>query len=136
MSDNFTEQEVSKCKTLSWEEAVLWLKAQPDQNDLIKACFYDDPLQSAAERYYQSTEWLALRKVLPQVGRVLDIGSGRGISAYAFAKDGWRVDALEPNGSGESNYLMMMKPLMWCMAGRCYITRTIWISYAGRPRVF
>jgi SAM-dependent methyltransferase len=99
MSDSFTDQEASEYKALSWEEAVLWLKAQPDQNDLIKACFYDDPLQSAAERYYQSTEWLALRKELPQVGRVLDIGSGRGISAYAFAKDGWQVDALEPNGS-------------------------------------
>jgi SAM-dependent methyltransferase len=99
MNDNLTDQEVSERKTLSWEEAVLWLKAQPNQEDLIKACFYDDPLQSAAERYYQSTEWLALREELPQVGRVLDIGSGRGISAYAFAKDGWQVDALEPNGS-------------------------------------
>ena len=99
MSDNFTNQKASECNTLSWEEAVLWLKAQPNQDDLIKACFYDDPLHSAAERYYLSTEWLALREELPQVGRVLDIGSGRGISAYAFAKDGWQVDALEPNGS-------------------------------------
>ena len=95
MSDNFKANEASEGKTLSWEEAVLWLKAQPDQDDLIKACFYDDPLQSAAERYYLSTEWLAVREELPQIGRVLDIGSGRGISAYAFAKDGWQVDALE-----------------------------------------
>lgn len=99
MSDNFKADETSEGKTLSWEEAVLWLKAQPNQDDLINACFYDDPLQSAAKRYYLSTEWLALREELPQIGRVLDIGSGRGISAYAFAKDGWQVDALEPNGS-------------------------------------
>ena len=100
MNDNFNFTAVTTDDgSLSWEECVLWLKAQPDQEDLIRACFYDDPLQSAAERYYRSTEWLALRKELPQVGRVLDIGSGRGISAYAFAKDGWQVDALEPNGS-------------------------------------
>ena len=99
MNDNFTAQQTAASQTSSWEEAVLWLKAQPEQDDLIKACFYDDPLQSAAERYYQSTEWQAVRAELPQIGRALDIGSGRGISAYAFAKDGWRVDALEPNAS-------------------------------------
>lgn len=83
----------------SWEDAVLWLKAQPDQYELVQACFYDDPIQKAAGRYHQSAEWQALKAYLPPPGRMLDIGSGRGISAYAFAKDGWKVDALEPDGS-------------------------------------
>ncbi len=78
---------------------MLWLKAQPDQQELVQACFYDDPLLNAAERYYKCPEWDALRAYLPKSGRVLDIGSGRGISAYAFAKDGWQVDALEPDSS-------------------------------------
>ena len=70
MNDNFNFTAVTTDDgSLSWEECVLWLKAQPDQDDLIKACFYEDPLQSAAERYYLSTEWLAVRKELPQVGR-------------------------------------------------------------------
>ena len=27
----------------TWEEAVIWLKAQPDQAELVQACFFDDP---------------------------------------------------------------------------------------------
>lgn len=86
-------------KLSTWEDAVLWLKAQPDNHELIQACFYDDPLQDAADRYHQSAEWKALKTFLPQPGRVLDIGAGRGIAAYAFAKEGWQVDALEPDKS-------------------------------------
>ena len=86
-------------KLVSWEEAVKLLKSQPSNDALVKACFYDDPIQSAVDRYYNSAEWSALKQYFPKVGRVLDIGSGRGISAYAFAKDGWSVDALEPDNS-------------------------------------
>jgi SAM-dependent methyltransferase len=84
----------------SWEEAVVWLRGQSDQANLVRACFYDDPLLDAAERYYNSTEWQAVRALLP-VGRglALDLGAGRGISSYALARDGWRVNALEPNPS-------------------------------------
>ena len=86
-------------KPSSWEDAVAWLKAQPDQADLVRACFYDDPLLDAAERYYASTEWQAVQALLPEQGKALDIGAGRGISAYALARDGWRVSALEPDTS-------------------------------------
>lgn len=85
---------------MTWEEAVLWLKAQPDQAELVRACFYDDPLIEAAERYYKSSEWTAVRKFLPgKPGRALDLGAGRGISSYALAKDGWETVALEPDKS-------------------------------------
>lgn len=94
MNDNISSERIS-----SWEDAVLWLKSQPEKQDLIEACFYDDPLLVAADRYYQSTEWKALSSYLPKPGRVLDIGAGRGISSYAFARDGWEVDSLEPDDS-------------------------------------
>jgi SAM-dependent methyltransferase len=84
----------------SWEEAVAWLRSQPDQADLIRACFYDDPLREAAERYYNSTEWQAVRLLLPRAsGLALDLGAGRGISSYALARDDWQVCALEPDPS-------------------------------------
>jgi len=84
----------------TWEEAVTWLKGQPDQAELVRACFYDDPLIDAAERYFASSEWVAARKLLGALGgRALDVGAGRGISSYALARDGWQVTAVEPDPS-------------------------------------
>lgn len=89
-----------KDSLLSWEEAVSWLKQQPNQMELVRACFYDDPLLAAAERYAESDEWRAVRALLPAPsGKALDVGAGRGISAFALARDGWKTVALEPNDS-------------------------------------
>ena len=86
---------------LTWEEAVQWLKDQPEKSELVKFCYYDDPLEAAAERFLQSEEWLEVLSLLKskKSGQVLDIGAGRGISSYAFAKSGYEVTALEPNPS-------------------------------------
>lgn len=85
---------------ITWEEAVLWLRSQPEQRELVRACYYDDPLLEAAKRFEASEEWQAVREILPRgTGRALDLGAGRGISSYALAKAGWHVDALEPDAS-------------------------------------
>jgi SAM-dependent methyltransferase len=86
---------------LTWEEAVQWLRNKPDQQDLVRACYYDDPLTAAAERFWQSLEWKSIAALLPpaQGGLALDLGAGRGISSYALAKEGWKVSALEPDPS-------------------------------------
>jgi len=85
---------------LTWEEAVLWLRQQPDQAGLVWDCFFDDPLSEAAERYCRSTEWQAVQKLLPPVtGKALDLGAGRGISSFALAREGWAVVAVEPDPS-------------------------------------
>lgn len=86
---------------LTWEEAVQWLRDQPEKSELVKHCYYDDPLETAAERFSQSEEWLEVFSLLKskKFGKVLDIGAGRGISSYAFAKSGYEVTALEPNPS-------------------------------------
>jgi ubiquinone/menaquinone biosynthesis C-methylase UbiE len=87
-------------ETLTWEAAVQSLKEQPDYSELVKACYYDDPLEDACQRFYASVEWVATRDLLPAVrGDALDIGAGRGISSYALSQDKWRVTALEPDPS-------------------------------------
>ncbi|HEY9632641.1 MAG TPA: class I SAM-dependent methyltransferase [Coleofasciculaceae cyanobacterium] len=88
-------------KLLTWEEAVQWLREQPDKQELVRYCYYDDPLELAAERFSNSEEWLALKELLGKhiPGKVLDLGAGRGISSYAFAKAGCSVTALEPDPS-------------------------------------
>ncbi len=87
-------------KYLSWEEAVAWLVAQPDKQELVRDCYFDSSPEAAAERYSQSDEWKAIRALLPPVpGRALDVGAGRGIASYALAKAGWNVVAIEPDPS-------------------------------------
>lgn len=84
----------------TWEAAVGWLLAQPEHRDLCRACYYDRPALAAAERFWASDEWRALRPFMPpDRGTALDMGAGMGVAAYALARDGWRTVALEPDPS-------------------------------------
>jgi len=84
----------------SWENAVCWLVEQAEYHKLVRSCYYDSPLSLAALRYWESDEWISIRKFYPRkIGFALDIGAGNGIASYALARDGWRVTAIEPDPS-------------------------------------
>jgi SAM-dependent methyltransferase len=84
----------------NWEDAVGWLLAQPEHQALCRACYYDRPPLAAAQRFWASDEWQALRHVMPRPpGTALDVGAGMGVASYALARDGWQTTALEPDPS-------------------------------------
>jgi 2-polyprenyl-3-methyl-5-hydroxy-6-metoxy-1,4-benzoquinol methylase len=91
---------VTGTSALTWESAVRQLREQAAHRQMVEACFYDDPLLGAAQRFHASTEWAATRQCIGAPnGRALDVGAGRGIASFALAKDGWAVTALEPDPS-------------------------------------
>ena len=128
--------------TISWEQAVQWLREKPDQQELVRACYFDDPLIEAAERFWQSVEWQSIAALLPHSkGRALDLGAGRGISSYALARDGWAVSALEPDpsnlvGAGAIRTLVQESGLpieVGSVPGAsCF--RSAWRPDTGQPR--
>jgi len=90
----------AESKSLTWEDAVVWLRSQPDQCQLVLDAYFDDPLLAAAQRYHDSDEWREIATLLRErTGKALDVGAGRGIASYALARDGFRVTALEPDSS-------------------------------------
>jgi SAM-dependent methyltransferase len=84
---------------MTWEQAVDWLRDQPEYRQAVLDSYYDQPVLAAAERFQRSEEWLATRALLPVSGAAVEIGAGSGISSMAMASAGLSVVAIEPDAS-------------------------------------
>jgi SAM-dependent methyltransferase len=87
----------------SYEDAVRWYRARPDNEAAILANYFDLPVSGAAARYAAGEEFIEVLRLLGQGNgrKILDLGAGNGIASYGFAKAGWKVVALEPGPSAE-----------------------------------
>jgi ubiquinone/menaquinone biosynthesis C-methylase UbiE len=97
---------------ISWEEAVTWYCRQKSNRQAVLDNYFDENIVDAAERFSNSNEFVETLKFLPQPPqKLLEIGSGRGIASYSFAKRGYEVTAIEPDpgdfiGSGSIKKLI------------------------------
>ena len=88
---------------MTTEEAVLALRGDPGQSELVRDAYLGADVVGNAERFLASGEFAAVLALVAgrvQGGAVLDVGAGTGIASYAFARSGAReVVALEPDPS-------------------------------------
>lgn len=88
---------------MTWEESIIMIREKPEYSNLIEYAYYESDLTLNIERYYEGQEYKEIKNWLGNLGvfsgKVLDVGSGNGVSAISFALDGFQVDAVEPDPS-------------------------------------
>lgn len=88
---------------MTWEETIEFIRTQPQYSSLVRDAYFDPNLGVNVERFRNGDEFKESYRIIqvwnPGKGRLLDIGSGNGISSVAFALNGYQVDAVEPDPS-------------------------------------
>lgn len=88
---------------MNWEQTIQYIRTQPEYSELVEKAYLDENLSLNVERFRRSAEFLETLRLLklnaPRAVRLLDLGSGNGISAVAFALEGYQVMAVEPDPS-------------------------------------
>jgi SAM-dependent methyltransferase len=87
----------------SWEEAIDILRRDPQHRELIYDAYLTSDLHGNCRRFAESAEFAEVLELIkayrPEARDILDIPSGNGIAAYAFARAGFNVVAVEPDPS-------------------------------------
>jgi len=88
---------------MNWEETIKYIRTKPEYRSLIETAYFEEDLPLNVERFKSGSEFketLSLIKKYSNGGKdILDIGSGNGISAVAFALSGYNVMSVEPDPS-------------------------------------
>ena len=86
---------------MTWEEVITSARDNPKYQEVIGQSYLAENLVENAERFHSSEEFIETIKLIEIQGqkstpRLLDIGSGNGISAVSFARQGYDVTVVEP----------------------------------------
>lgn len=88
---------------MTWEETIKYIRTQPEFKYLVDKAYFEEDLSLNVERFRKSEEFietlLLLKQYQPNAKTILDIGGGNGISAIAFALNGYNVVVIEPDPS-------------------------------------
>ena len=88
---------------MNWEETITYIRTKPEFRQLIESSYFEENLPLNVERFMAGDEFKEttnlLKKYSPGCKTLLDIGSGNGISAIAFALSGYQVMSIEPDPS-------------------------------------
>ena len=101
---------------MNWHETIEFIRTKPEYEWLVKNAYFDENLVTNVDNFIQSEEFTETLKIIrnlcpDKVPKILDVGSGNGISAIAFALNGMEVVAIEPDpsttiGVGAIKYLI------------------------------
>lgn len=88
---------------MTWEETIQYIRTKPEYSALLENAYLDEDLALNVRRFKKSEEFRETLKLLryysPKAKNLLDIGCGNGISSIAFALEGYKVTACEPDPS-------------------------------------
>ena len=90
---------------MTWEETIQFIRTQPEYKELVEFAYFEEELPLNVERFKDSEEYHETKAIISHYVqlnssvKLLDIGSGNGISSIAFALDGLQVVSVEPDPS-------------------------------------
>lgn len=88
---------------MTWEETIQFIRTQPEFQFLVEKAYFEEHLPINVERYRKETEYKEtlnkIKQYAPNAKKILDIGSGNGITCVSFAIDGYEVTTVEPDPS-------------------------------------
>ncbi len=89
---------------MNWHETIDFIRSQPEYDWLVKNAYFDKDLVANVIRFSESEEFSETLRIIKNLFgtskiSVLDVGSGNGISAVAFAIAGHQVSVIEPDPS-------------------------------------
>jgi ubiquinone/menaquinone biosynthesis C-methylase UbiE len=87
---------------MNWEETILYIRSKNEFSAIVENSYLSEDLVDNVARYFISDEFNEILKYINSNNsglKLLDVGSGNGITAVAFALKGFDVTVVEPDNS-------------------------------------